>query len=118
MICVAPSQGHSRKERCSKPCPLHIVAFVETNNLYPSQPATKKMSADVVKELVADTEFICNVNTFIVKVLKTYSEPNCEGNQGSTELGLITARGLFLADVGRFMLKVERLFSIIYDPVA
>ena len=74
--------------------------------------SAKKLQADVVNELVAETDFVRSVDTFIKSMLKTYATPTCEGKNNATGLpDLLAARGLLLANCGRFLLKVGQVLE-------
>jgi len=66
----------------------------------------KKMQADVVKELAAETDFLRSVDTFIKAMLSTYSTPPSQENMASVANELLAARGELLANCGRYLLKV------------
>lgn len=63
----------------------------------------KKLQKEVVSELANEPQFLCSVEEFVKAMLQTYSKPS-GGLQPQQELLLI--RGEFLANCGRFLLKV------------
>lgn len=66
----------------------------------------KKLQADVMKELVREMRFVRSVDGFIRSMLSTYSQPTSHEPKGVTSNELLVVRGLFLANCGRYIIKV------------
>ena len=67
---------------------------------------SKKLQSDTIKELVAETAFLREVNTFIKSMCTVYTTPSLNGCSGMKRTNLMDARGELLANCGRHLLKV------------
>ena len=67
-----------------------------------------------MKLLFAEGEFLCEVDPFVAEVLKRYSAPDHPGRTCSKEAidaNLRDARGQFLANRGRLILRAGALLN-------
>ena len=69
-------------------------------NICPAK-VSPKLQSDIIKELVEETAVVLKVDRFIFSMLKTYELPP-NGRMSD----LMTARGEFLANQGRFMIRI------------
>ena len=88
----------------------HINANVKTFSGR-REIVAKKMPRAVIQELVAETHFVCSVDTFIKKMLSTYSQPQAHGSSVCVASELLAARGELLANCGRYLLKVGHVLE-------
>ena len=65
----------------------------------------------VIKELVAEPDFVRSVDSFIKHMLSTYAQPETREAIGIVEGELLTARGALLANCGRYLLKVGQALA-------
>jgi len=74
-------------------------------NISPAKVAPK-LQSDIIKELVEETAVVLKVDRFIFSMLKTYDNSTGAGTTVCGVSDLMTARGEFLANQGRFMIKI------------
>ena len=88
----------------------HIVTTAKTFSGR-RELVAKKLSGDVIRELVAESDFVCSVDKFIKTMLSTYSKPDAHGSSVCVASELLIARGELLAHGGRYLVKVGHLLD-------
>ena len=71
----------------------------------------KKLTGDVIDELVAEPNFVRTVDSFIKNMLSTYPQPQADESRVCVARELLTARGELLANCGRYLLKIGHVIE-------